>query len=124
MNNSARSIQVFGFYLIVLGVVLVLFPNLVLAAFTIPLTTEVWIRVVGVLAFYLGIYYVQAARNGATWFFKWTVYVRPSLIFFFGAFVLRGYAAPPLLLFGVVDLLGAAWTAYALRSAKPAAATT
>lgn len=122
MSSSARSVQVFGIYLVVLGIVLILFPNLLLAAFFLPLTAEVWIRVVGVLVLFLGIYYLRAARLGATEFFLWTVYVRASSILFFGAFVLRNYAAPPLLLFGVVDLLGAAWTAYALRSSKPAPA--
>jgi hypothetical protein len=51
-------------------------------------------------------------------FLKLTVYTRSSLIVFFAAFVLLGLASPPLILFGVVDLLGAIWTGLALRSPK------
>jgi hypothetical protein len=38
------------------------------------------------------------------------------VILFFIAFVALDYAEPALLLFGVVDLLGAAWTQVTLRS--------
>jgi len=51
-------------------------------------------------------------------FFRWTVYARPTLIIFFIAFVLLGYVNPALILFGIVDLLGAIWTGLALRSDK------
>jgi hypothetical protein len=47
---------------------------------------------------------------------RWTVYVRSSVILFFGAFVLLGYAAAPLVMFGAVDLAAALWTYWALRS--------
>jgi len=68
------------------------------------------------LVVFLGFYYTQAARKEMTDFFQWTVYVRPTVIVFFTAFVLLGFANPPLILFGAVDLLGAIWTALALRS--------
>lgn len=53
-------------------------------------------------------------------FFRWTVFLRSTVIVFFAIFVLLGFAGPPLVLFGVVDLLGAIWTGLALRSAKAA----
>ena len=118
MSNSARSVFVFGVYLAVLGIVLVVAPNFLLGIFLIPSTTEVWIRVVGMLVLFLAFYYFQAARKGMTDFFQWTVYVRPTTLLFFTAFVLLGFARPPLILFGVVDLLGAIWTSLALRSSK------
>ena len=120
MSNSARSVFVFGLYLVVLGIVLLVAPNFLLGMFFLPGTTEVWIRVVGMLLLFLGYYYLQAARSEMTGFFRWTVFVRPTVIIFFAAFVLLGLASPPLILFGVVDLLGAIWTGLALRSPKPA----
>lgn len=57
----------------------------------------------------------MAARTELTAFFRWTVYVRSTIIVFFALFVLTGAAGPTLLLFGVVDLLGALWTGLALR---------
>lgn len=120
MSNSARSVFVFGLYLLVLGIVLLVVPNFLLGMFFLPSTADVWIRVVGMLLLFLGFYYVQAARKEMTDFFQWTVYVRPTVILFFTVFVLLGYASFPLILFGVVDLLGAIWTGLALRSAKTA----
>jgi len=88
--------------------------------FFLPPTTEVWIRVSGMLLLFIGFYYIQAARHEMTDFFRWTVYARSSVIVFFAALVLLGFASPPLILIGAVDLLGAIWTGLALRSAKTA----
>ena len=120
MSNSARSIFAFGLYLVALGVILIVAPNFLLGIFLLPGTSEVWIRVVGVLVLYLGVYYTLAARKEMTDFFQWTVYIRPTLILFFAAFVLLGFVRPVLILFGAVDLLGAIWTGLALRSAEMA----
>jgi hypothetical protein len=120
MSKSSLSVFVFGLYLAALGIVLVVAPNFLLGMFFMPSTTEVWIRVVGVLVLFMAFYYIQVARNEMTDFFKLTVYTRSSLIIFFAAFVLLGLAGPPLILFGVVDLLGAIWTGLALRSPKTA----
>ncbi len=120
MSNSARSVFVFGLYLVVLGIILLVAPNFLLGMFFLPSTNEVWIRVIGMLVLFLGFYYTQAARKEMTDFFRWTMYVRSTVIVFFVAFVLLGFASPPLVLFGVVDLLGAIWTGLALRSPKTA----
>ena len=118
MSKSARSVFVFGLYLVVVGIALLTVPNLLLGTFLLPGTTEVWVRVVWMLSLFLSFYFIQAARNEMTEFFQWTVYVRSTTILFLAAFVLLGFASPFLLPFGVVDLLGAAWTGLALRSSK------
>ena len=116
MSYSARTVFVFGIYLVVLGITLIAAPNLLLNAFGFPATNEVWIRVVGMLVLILAFYYTQAARKELTDFFQWTVYARASVIVFFLAFVVVGLAKAALILFGAVDLLGAIWTGLALRS--------
>lgn len=116
MSNSARSVFVFGLYLVGLGLILLVVPNVLLGLFFLPATTDVWIRVVGMLLLFLAFYYIQTARQEMKEFFQWTVYIRSSVIVFFIVFVLLGYAPPQLILFGAVDLLGALWTALALRS--------
>ena len=60
--KSALTIKVFGSCLPALGIGLVARPNLLLTPFQIPATTEVWIRVVGVLAFSIGIDNLVAAQ--------------------------------------------------------------
>jgi hypothetical protein len=120
MSNPAKSVFAFGVYLIGLGAILVVTPNTLLALFGFPNTSEVWIRVVGMLLLFLAFFYIQAARNELAGFFQWSVYTRSSVIVFFIAFVLLGFVSPMLILFGIVDLLGAIWTGLALRSSKSA----
>jgi hypothetical protein len=120
MSKSARSVFVFGLYLGVLGIALLVVPNVLLGMFFLPSTTEVWVRVVGMLVLFLGFYYTLAARKELTDFVRWTLYPRSTVILFFTTFVLLDYAKPPLILFGVVDVLGVIWTALALRSPKTA----
>lgn len=116
MTRTAFSIQAFGCYLLVLGLGLAVAPNLLLALFRMPLTTEVWIRVLGVVVLNVGIYYLAAARSEAMGFFRATVVARPLLLACFGAFVLLGLASPVLLLFGLADAGGALWTWLTMKS--------
>ena len=115
MSNAAKSVFVFGLYELVLGTTLIIMPNTLLALFGFPCTNEVWIRVIGLLVCIFAFYDFQTARHELTDFFRWTVYARSSVILFFSAFVLSGLVNPVLILFGAVDLLGAIWTAFALR---------
>lgn len=118
MSKSAQSVLIFGWYLVALGCALVSIPNVMLGLFGLPITSDVWIRVVGVLVLCLAFYYIQAARHGVVPMLRWTVYVRSSVIVFFGAFVLLGFAEAPLVMFGAVDLAAALWTYWALRAER------
>lgn len=115
MSKSARSVFIFGLYAGLLGVVLLIAPNALLGVFGLPPVTDVWIRVVGMLLVLLAYYYVQAARRELTDFFRWTVHARTAVFFFLVAFVLLKLVSPIIILLGAVDLLGAVWTATALR---------
>lgn len=115
MNLAARTVFFFGVYLLGLGAILIFIPNVLLNIFGIAATNEVWIRVVGMLAWLLAFYYFRTSLRDTRTFFQDSVYVRSSVIVFFIVFVLAGWAPPALILFGVIDLLGAIWTAWALR---------
>lgn len=115
MSGAARSLLVFGVYLVALGVLLLLFPNLLLRFLGAPLTNEIWIRVNGMFVICLAYYYIQTARHGLTGFIRWTVWGRAAVIIYFVAFVLLAGAPKALLLFGVIDLLSAIWTFTALK---------
>ena len=124
VNTSAKTVLIFGLYLIGMGTGFVLMPNVLLGALGLPATDEVWSRVVGMLALLLAFYYIQAARTGLRPFIQWTVYSRVAVFFFFTAFVLAGLAGPVLILLGAVDLSAAIWTGWALRQEKPGDALT
>ncbi len=115
MKASDRSILVFGVYLVLIGVVLLLVPNVLLRLFLFEPTGEPWIRVLGVVSTALGYYYIAAAKAHAVAFFTATIRGRVWVFLAFIGLVLTGFTKPMLILFGAVDLAGAVWTWSALR---------
>ena len=115
MSRAARTIFVFGLYLALTGLTFGTVPNLALPLLGLPEATEPWIRVVGVLAFALAYFFLRSAQAESRAFFGWMVHVR---LFVFASFVILAilYGLPSLALFGLIDLLGATWTAWALRA--------
>jgi hypothetical protein len=105
----------FSCYLLLFGAALLLVPNILLGFFNILPTSEVWIRIVGMLVIFLGVYYIVAASSELRPFMAWSVRLRASVTLFFGAFVIAGLAPPVLLLIAAIDLVGALWTWSALR---------
>jgi hypothetical protein len=117
MTRPARTLLVFGIYLSCLGLALMLVPNVVLRLFAMPVTQEVWIRIVGMLALYLAVYDLAAARGNWAGFIALSIPLRLVVIVFFGLFVLLASAPPMLLLFALPDFAFALWTWAALRQA-------
>ena len=115
MKASARSVYYFGLYLYVVGLNLLVIPNIFLNTIQLPPTNEVWIRVAGILVLCIAYYY---HRNGACnnkQMFILTVHARVFVFLAFTVLVLMKLAPPVLVGFGVVDLLGAIWTWRALK---------
>lgn len=115
MSHAARSLIPFVVYLIGLGGTLLAAPNPFLGLFGLPPATDVWIRVVGMLALILAYYYWTAARFELTPLIRATVIGRGTVVIFFAAFVAVGWAPPVLVVFGGVDLAAALWTAAGLK---------
>ena len=114
MSATAKSIFYYSFYMIGMGLGLFFMPNLILGLFGFE-ATEVWVRILGLLAFCAGILYFHCARTNQTGFFRVTVPER--ITFFLGIVALVVFLdLPPLLAaIGSVDLLGAIWTALSIR---------
>ncbi len=121
MTKAAQSIVAFGVYGVLTGLGFLFMPNVVLGTFGFMETSESWIRVVGCLALVISYYYIQAGRQELTSFFRFTLHTRSVIFFAFAGLVVFGLAEPMLIIFGVVDLLGALWTAWALRQDQKAA---
>lgn len=114
MSKATFSARVFAVYVFAVTTVLVVAPNALLSLFGIAATSEVWIRVAGVLGFNIGIYAWVGARHRP--FLEASVYTRALVCVAFVAFVLLGFASPLLVLFGLVDLAGGIWTWLALKA--------
>jgi hypothetical protein len=116
MSKPAFTVKAFGIYAIILGLALITVPNLLLGLFGLPSTSEVWIRVVGVVVVNIGVGYWCAARSESRIFFRGTLYTRWFVLIAFVGFWLLGYVSPVLILFGILDAAGALWTQRALSA--------
>ncbi len=117
MSRAARTMFAFTVYLAAVSLSLLLVPNLVLPLFGLPETTEVWIRVAGMLAGFLALYYYVVARTESRPVMWASVLARMSVPAFFAVFIIAGWVDWPLILFGVVDGAAALWTWRELRAA-------
>ena len=116
MSAAARSVFVFGIYLCLLGLAVLVSPKAVFDALGLD-AGDGWVRVVGMMLLLIGWMDVRAARAELTLFFRITVEARLAVPVFFVAFVGLGIATPLLLVFAAIDVAGAAWTAHGLRRA-------
>lgn len=115
MDPIARSVRVWGFYALGMGLLLMAVPDLLFAILLVPATDEPWVRVVGVLAFAIGIYYLGGASSAEVEPFA-RASVAGRLVVTAGIAVVAivwGYWM--LLLIAAVELLSALWT-YSLLS--------
>jgi hypothetical protein len=109
------TIFLFGIYVALLGLSLLIIPDTVLSVFRFPSDQGYMVRVLGSVVMVLGFYYIQAARDDSISFFRSSVWGRTMILVLFTALVAAGNAQPQLVLFGMVDALGALWTARALK---------
>lgn len=119
MRDPVLSLRVWSFYVLGIGAGLLLVPNLIFDLFGIANTSEVWIRVAGLVAVALGIVYFSAAREGVMNVVRSSIPARAAAVLSFVALWATG-GPWQLLLFGVIDLTGLAWTWNALRTTEPA----
>ena len=115
MSRAALSAFVWGVYLIIAGLGLLLVPNFVLPLLGFATTPEGWVRVLGLLASILGMYYIFSARWNIVPFFQLTVAGRLAFMAGCIGLVISGLMSPSLLIFGVLDTIGAIWTWLSLR---------
>jgi len=122
MSRVAKSMIVWAMYMFVAGAALMAIPNKLLRLFGIslgiPPTDEPWIRIVGVLTLCLGYCYLQAGLKRVDIYARWSVHTRIGLNLFLAVLAISGLAPWGMILFGLVDLGGAAWTWWALREGQ------
>ncbi|HMJ04628.1 MAG TPA: hypothetical protein VK474_00095 [Chthoniobacterales bacterium] len=115
MSAAAKTIVLFGIYMAVTGLTLVVAPNTLLGILQLPLTQEPWIRLLGMFMIIVAFYYYRTAQSEAAAFFRATVYGRTVMGFFMVWLGLTtiGWV---LAVFAVGEWIGAGATWLALRS--------
>ena len=119
-DPAARSVQVFGVYMVISGLTFMTVPNLLLPMIGLPTEQHVWIRVGGTLVMLLGWYYIMAANHDIRLFFRATAYGRIAVGVIFLTYYLLGIMPWQIALFAIPDCCGAVWTFAALRRSDPA----
>jgi hypothetical protein len=115
MNAAARSLVVFGAYLLINAFSLTFAPNAMLGLFGLPSTNEPWLRVLGLVVGAIGYYYIFAAHHRLSAFYPATVWGRGMTSLAFLGLVVTGTGPWQLLIFGALDLLSALWTHRSLK---------
>ena len=115
MSKAAQSIFYFGVYAVALGASGLITPDFIADVFRIDRPADSWARFTGAVAIWLGIYYLVCGRNEVRSFFYATVVLRPLVLMTLIVFVMLGWFKPGILMIGVIDTLGAAWTWWALH---------
>jgi len=115
MSKSARSVFIYGIYLALNGLMLLIIPNILLNSLGIEPTNEVWIRLSGILLMAISVYYILGAKYELIVIMQATAFIRFTIIFFFTAFVLLKMVSPSIIIISIIDFLGGGWTFLMLR---------
>lgn len=115
MSPAAISILVFGVYMAAEAAILMIAPNVLFSIFGLPLTQEVWPRIVGIALSVFAYYYIRAAFQEIKPFFVLTTQGRILQFVLFAGVVMAGFGQPTLLLFAGVELVSGIWTWFALK---------
>ena len=117
MSRAGRTMFWFGFWVLACGILLMFLPGMMLRVARVTVSNDVILRSQGMVLIFLAIYYFVAGRHPEVRpLYQVTVYTRASALPVTAVMVLLLRANPLIILFTVVDALGALWTALALRA--------
>ncbi|GAB4240187.1 MAG: hypothetical protein Tsb0034_16520 [Ekhidna sp.] len=115
MTKSAKTIWLFGIYLIIEGLFLMLAPSWVLETIGLPEADSIWRTILGFVVALLGYYYVQNARSNLVAFFGFTVQVRVAQFVFFIWLYLFDQGTIALVGFSFIEFMAGMWTWQTLK---------
>ena len=117
-SNRYMSLLVQSIYVLLTGLQLVFVPNMLLGIFGFDETSEVWIKVLGLVVISLSFIYYALHKSGNAEVATASMWAR----FFVGAgfilLVVSGQTKAAMVLFAGVDIATATWTWFELKKAK------
>ena len=118
MDAPTLSIFIWGIYVLLMGVLLLFIPGKTLTLFGHEKPKDHWVRVIGIIALSLGYLYLNAAQHEVYSFYWASIYARVAGFIAFSGLVIFKIAKPKIILFGLIDALGAIWTLVTLLNLK------
>ena len=118
MSRARVSITIYGAYMAIGGLLMLLVPNLLLPLAGIPFDHGFWVRFAGLLCFVVGAKAIQnsAAENRSL--FHFDSFTRTFAAATMTILVVTGIAPKIILLLASLDILSTIWTEIALRADK------
>ncbi len=113
--KKSLSLSVQAIYVLITALQLIFVPNMLLGMFGFEPTSEIWIKVLGVVLMSLVLVYYGIIQSGDKNILKITIYSRLIVVLGFLLLVATGQAATPLILFAGIDLATAIWTWFELK---------
>ena len=120
MTRAARSVFVFGIYVVAVGLFITFAPALLLRPLRFPPATDQWIRMVGILSLIIGTYDIVSGKSNAEANIRASIPIRVGFALSCVVLVVMRFMPPQLLPLAAIDVAGAVWTALALRAARGA----
>ena len=118
LSNRYTSLLVQSVYVILTGLQLIFVPNMLLGMFGFEPTSEIWIKLLGIVVLPLSAVYYAIGKQGNRETVFSTVVSRGFVGIGFLLLVLSGQAKINLLLFAGVDIATAVWTWIELKKEK------
>lgn len=116
MTNVVTTIRFFGTYLLLVGLSLIVVPQLLGTALNYPLALQgPALRPLGIALVALSYYYFRSAGSGYRPFYEWTVHVRVGQFIIVIALTSLGQLSPLLLIPSAFEFATAVWTWFALK---------
>ena len=113
--KKSLSLTVQAIYVFITALQLIFVPNMLLGMFGFEPTSEIWIKVLGVVLIAFVLVYFGVILYGNKDLIRISIYSRLIVVVGFGLLVATGQAATPLILFAGIDLATAIWTWFELK---------
>ena len=109
-TNRHLSLVVQAVYVILTGLQLIFVPNMLLSMFGFEPTSEIWIKVLGIVILPLSAVYYAISKQGNEESLRATIISRGFVGIGFTLLALSGQAPMALILFAGIDIATAIWT--------------
>lgn len=113
--NRHLSLVVQSVYVVLTGLQLIFVPNMLLGMFGFDATSEIWIKVLGIVVLSLSIVYYTVSKSGNDNVVRATMWSRLFVGVGFILLALTGQAKMALILFAGIDIVTAVWTWFELK---------
>lgn len=114
-NKRYISLIVQAIYVLITALELICIPNVLLGMFGFPPTSEIWIKVLGIVLIALATVYYGIIKFGNDEVVKYTMWGRIIVGIGFVILVISGQTLPALILFAGIDIATAIWTWFELK---------